>query len=207
MTMCVVSKGQEIKFESSLSDVAAVAILRAHGKGDFATSLVNQWDSRGLSQRQIAWVHRIATTLMNPTPAPVADVGNLSGVVALFDKAGAKLKYPKITFSHNGQTFQLVRAGNRSAHAGSVNVTDGGRFGKNVWYGRINRDGTVTSSRNWTPAVELLLRGMQEDPAGFAAAKGKQSGNCIFCRKSLTDPRSVEVGYGQTCAGHYGLPW
>jgi hypothetical protein len=29
----------------------------------------------------------------------------------------------------------------------------------------------------------------------------------MFCRLTLTDARSTAVGYGQTCAGHWGMPW
>lgn len=40
-----------------------------------------------------------------------------------------------------------------------------------------------------------------------AAAFGKLYGFCVFCGKQLNDERSIFVGYGQICAGNYGLPW
>src|SRR6185436_1560785 len=40
-----------------------------------------------------------------------------------------------------------------------------------------------------------------------AVAHGHTTGNCSFCARDLTDPRSTSVGYGPICAQHFGLPW
>ena len=32
-------------------------------------------------------------------------------------------------------------------------------------------------------------------------------GNCSMCRKKLSDPRSMKVGYGEICADKWGFPW
>lgn len=40
-----------------------------------------------------------------------------------------------------------------------------------------------------------------------AARFGKLYGICCFCSRTLTDERSIGVGYGPVCAEHYGLPW
>ena len=40
-----------------------------------------------------------------------------------------------------------------------------------------------------------------------AAAFGHATGVCVFCARSLSDDRSVSVGYGPTCAAKQGLPW
>lgn len=53
--------------------------------------------------------------------------------------------------------------------------------------------------RQLTPAH--LVTGEQ------AAAFGQVYGQCVFCLRPLTDDRSKEVGYGETCAEHRGLPW
>src|SRR3954466_8226991 len=59
---------------------------------DFATSLLDAYDTRGLSDKQKLWVGRLAQP---QAPAPTASVGDFSGVVALFDAAKAHLKFPK----------------------------------------------------------------------------------------------------------------
>jgi Family of unknown function (DUF6011) len=40
-----------------------------------------------------------------------------------------------------------------------------------------------------------------------AAAFGKDTGHCCACARTLTDDRSVSVGYGPVCAAKYGWPW
>lgn len=40
-----------------------------------------------------------------------------------------------------------------------------------------------------------------------AARFGAVTGSCIFCMRTLTDERSITVGYGPICADHNGLPW
>lgn len=196
-----------VSFISTLTDLAAAEICDGMDS-NFARDLVAQWRSRGLSESQRGWMHKLAMDSINPpAPRPQANCGNLAGIIALFDKASEKLKFPKISFVHEGKRFQLQRAGGNSKSPGAVNLTDGGKFGNNVWYGRIERDGNVSTSRSWTENVQNLLAAMAENPAEFAANKGKEGGCCIFCRKELTDARSLAVGYGETCAGHYGLAW
>ena len=43
--------------------------------------------------------------------------------------------------------------------------------------------------------------------AEWASAYGKAHGFCMFCSLELTDQRSVDAGYGPTCANKYDLPW
>lgn len=52
-----------------------------------------------------------------------------------------------------------------------------------------------------------LLKELATNPQETAAKYGKETGVCCFCAITLTDPRSVTVGYGPICAGNYGLPW
>lgn len=43
--------------------------------------------------------------------------------------------------------------------------------------------------------------------ADEAAAFGHLYGICAFCARTLTDERSIHVGYGPVCADNQGLPW
>jgi hypothetical protein len=52
-----------------------------------------------------------------------------------------------------------------------------------------------------------LLRPEHMLTAEQASAFGHVYGQCVFCFRPLTDDRSKAVGYGETCAGHRGLPW
>lgn len=40
-----------------------------------------------------------------------------------------------------------------------------------------------------------------------AAEFGALYGTCVFCARTLTDERSITVGYGPTCADNNSLPW
>lgn len=146
-----------------------------------------------------------------PPPEPKAreDLGASFGeLVFLFEVAATKLKYPKVSLQDAlGGLVVLSRAGALAQRPGTVNVTDGKPYGTNTWYGRIELDGKFEPGRDCAPEVVEVLREFAADPAGTAARYGRLTGHCAFCRRELSDERSLAVGYGGTCAGHYGLPW
>jgi hypothetical protein len=123
------------------------------------------------------------------------------------------LKYPKINLeTENGLPVVLKLNGSRSSNPGHLAVTNGGAYGSdsNVYYGRVSPEGAFFSN-TWSAskglqAVENLLVSLAQNPQAVATAYGRQTGNCCFCSKLLTDPQSVVVGYGPICAEHYGLP-
>lgn len=138
---------------------------------------------------------------------PAAE-GGLSGLLGLFSKAATRLKFPKITFADLPEvgTLKLQRAAS-GRNAGGINITDGRPFGENRFYGALTAAGEFRPGRDLTPAIREFLAALAADPARVAGEYGRGSGNCCFCHKGLTDDRSVTVGYGPVCAGHYGLPW
>lgn len=145
-----------------------------------------------------------------PVQAPktlTATLPNASVILGLFQAAGSKLRWPKITLDQDGQTLRLQVAGPNSKYAGDIMITDGLPFGQNTWYGRITRAGEFVGSRNATPWVLQTLSAFASDPAGYAARYGHKTGNCCFCGQGLTTTESTEVGYGPVCADHYNLPW
>lgn len=164
------------------------------------------------SDAQLFWLHKIYNQLMGHEERPQAPreelTDNFSDIESLFTRAAGNLRYPKVRLqTSNGDPVVLSRAGQRSRHTGCINVTDGGRYGDNKWYGRINRDGTFTAGRECNQQVIDLLKVFAENPADTAAEYGRTTGNCCFCGRELTDERSTSVGYGPVCADNYGLPW
>jgi hypothetical protein len=177
-------------------------------KRDFAMSLAG---ARCPSEKQVAWIDRLiamAEGKVEPKPEPTK-VEGLGAVVALFDKAAAKLKWPKLTFDQVevGVELQLSRAGERAKQPGSVNLTDGQPYGFNKWYGRVERDGTFVASRDCPETLVPFLNRLAGDTANVARLYGLRSGHCCFCNTKLTDERSLHAGFGATCAKNWGMPY
>lgn len=178
---------------------------------DFAESLVRQYRDHGdLSPKQWSWVDRLYARTENECVRAGETVSDLGEVVALFDRVAAgKLKYPKLTFDETavGVPLQLSRAGAQARQPGSVNATDGRPFGQNIWYGRIERNGTFVPGRDCPAELVPFLKKLGTDTANVAAMYGRRTGSCCFCGLGLTDERSIHVGYGPTCAKNWGMPY
>ncbi len=205
---------------SNEMNIEAIYTLGSHmvslNKKDqtFADSLIKQYAKKGhLSEKQWYWIDVLVdrATEVDTKPEPVkAALGDISGVLALFDKAAEHLKYPKIHLvDPDGNPVVLAVAGPKSQFTGQINVTDGGPFKNNKWYGRIDLDGVWTKGYVHSETVATLLWALANDPAAVAKESAKLTGKCCFCNHSLhgEDEVSVQLGYGPTCAKHFGLPW
>jgi hypothetical protein len=189
----------------------------------FADSLITQSVVRGsLSDKQLYWVRELTKRATDKAiasqpaqaapapkfPPPVA-TKSFARIVELFAKAGSRGLVVFRTASD--YEFRLSVAGERSQQPGSINVTDNntGGFENRTWFGRITTSGAWQPSRKvgGTEAVEAALALFNADPAKAAAEYGHSVGACCFCRRELTDERSVSVGYGPICADRFGLPW
>jgi hypothetical protein len=110
-----------------------------------------------------------------------------------------------------GMTVRLAIAGPAAKVPGSITVLDANKgIDGRDWFGRITVDGAFQPSNKLNGRVDTVAKRLQEfacDPAKVAAEHGRLTGSCCFCNKTLKDERSTAVGYGETCAGHYGLPW
>lgn len=174
----------------------------------FAASLLASAKKGFLSDKQLFWVKK----LVEPPPPPTTIVvGDLSGVLTMFATARKHLKHPKVKLAlEDGSPVVLSVAGPGAKVPGSVNVTDGGAYGSNKWYGRIATTGAWEVSKaagSASTSIAALLTRFASEPEAVAAAYGKLVGSCCFCSRTLTDKRSTEVGYGPICAGHFGLAW
>lgn len=194
--------------ESELSDVDAARIC-AGLTSKFPRSLARKFERYNLSDEQIAWLHVMAVESQQPQPEPVAC--DTSGIQELFDNTDSRLRFPKIHLECNlgelaNQPVVFAKAGARAQYPGSINVTDGGPYRNNKWFGRIV-DGQFEPSRRCPEGIVSFVKAFSKDPARIAAEYGRRTGNCCFCRRALTDERSTQVGYGPICADNFGLPW
>jgi hypothetical protein len=203
-----------MKFEEDAMHTIAdlEAIIPTLKNPSFAQSLVSQSKTKSLSDKQMFWVNKIVEDTITPKAAAV-NVGDLSRIIMLFDNARQHLKFPAIVMSVPAadMTIRVNVAGVQSKHPGTLNVADGKKpdfpGDRREWYGRVMKDGSYLPSAKAHAAIADRLRAFAVDPAGVAAEHGKLTGRCCFCNKHLQDERSTAVGYGATCAKHYGLPW
>ena len=62
-------------------------------------------------------------------------------------------------------------------------------------------------SWEYAPGVVRTLTPEMKMSAAQAAHLGHVTGACVFCSRTLTDERSIAVGYGPVCAENHALPW
>lgn len=182
----------------------------------FANSMLNYARKKGtFSPGQMPYVDKLIARANAPAPTPV-DVGALSGIMTLFDRAREHLKFPAIVLAIPGHdAVRLSVAGPSSKFPGTINVTGQERnpaTGRRPWRGRIRAvgsyepDNTTAGTPEGRAIVNQLTR-FAASPAEVAQESAKLTGRCCFCNITLTDKRSTDVGYGKICSEHYGLPW
>ena len=85
--------------------------------------------------------------------------------------------------------------------AGFVFVKDGAEYGEQKRYG-MQKPGNI-----YRGDIQDALRIIASDIAAAAKAYAAITSTCSFCGLPLEDERSVDAGYGPTCAKNHGLPW
>ena len=130
----------------------------------------------------------------------------MANITAMFDRAGQTLKRVKVRLQTiSGQPVVLTRAGSASKYAGQILITDGGPFGQNKYYGRIDLDGNFYGTNHADAGIVSLISEFAEQPQETAGKYGRLTGGCCFCSRTLKDERSLTLGYGPICAGKFGL--
>lgn len=176
---------------------------------EFADSLVNGkwgWNKRGfLTEKQDSAARSMLDRIFNRPPPETAPA--MAGVHSFLKAAKRYLKYPKLWLQlGDGTPVKVYMSGERSKYPDTVNLKVGDY---DDWYGRILDTGEWHRPRSANVEVigqlKVLLEELAADPAGVAMAYGKITGNCCFCHQPLSDERSLDVGFGPTCAKHYSL--
>ena len=204
-TLWVSTSNPTHRVESSLSNEEALAICREMKSNDFAQKIST---APQLSHNMMVWAHILANKQIanEKTQKPAVKLGDFEGIQALFNNATSALKRPKIRLRVDNHPITLYVAGERSKYAGSIMVNSGSRE-DNVWYGSISTDGVFHPSKNCFEALTEMLQKFAEEPVAVAREYGQSTGQCCFCGLTLTDDRSVKVGYGPICSSNWGLPW
>lgn len=217
---------------TDLTDQEAAQTVFQHCKNsEFGQDLVRQFQKRGLSPKQLAWLHLIAFDArerLREQERKAAQIANeiapltkdgeesFAAIPALFAKGGKKLKYPKIRLAliENGEVgrqYILFVMGDRSRAPGSIMVCEQREDRSGEKIGRIAADGIwvpfAVGVEQRHPGLIDLLRRFAGDPAGVTAELGRLIGRCCYCGLKLEDERSTEMGYGPRCAEVWSLNW
>jgi hypothetical protein len=189
---------------------ALLAVVNKLSRNDagFAQSLAQNLRTWGrLSDKQLAWVDTLTQRAAAPASAPTQQV-NVQKIQDLFAVAAQKLRRVKVAVqSAAGQNVVFARAGAMSKYAGQILITDGGPFGANKFFGRIDANGDFFGTRSADADVQALITEFADRPAEIAGKYGRLTGGCSFCNHKLEDGRSLDVGYGPVCAKRFGLAW
>jgi hypothetical protein len=149
----VTVKGEEITFDSPYEtlDDAIEAIKQSGNRSEFARDIVEKHERFGLSDKQAAWAHRLATQPPREQREPLA-LG-LTNIAAMLRNKPGKGR-PKLQVAEG---VHVSLNSERSKNPGHVTITDGGPYGESVYYGRIDDAGTIYTGRAWTEEVQHAL--------------------------------------------------
>ena len=186
------------------------AVLDKLGRSDanFASDLIRNFNTWGrLSDKQLQWVGTLTQRATAPAPLPTQQI-NVQKIQDLFAVAAQKLRRVKVSVqSAAGQPVVFTKAGAMSKYSGQIMVTDGGPFGANKFFGRIDVNGDFFGTSKANADVQSLVVEFADNPAEVAGKYGKLTGGCSFCNRKLDDNRSLDVGYGPVCAKRFNLVW
>lgn len=199
--MTITARGELVSFTSRLSDDAALDLLQ-HCTGSFARSLYQQSHERQLSERQLAWAHKLATDLLQESPA---DSDNKEPQFSrLFDvfKAAKARGLKRLTMRFSGIRVKPSRdLGSLWILSDTEKVE--GDYGLQPKY-----LGKVTPNRldsRLADDVKAVLLEAAADPLTAAIRYGKETGSCSCCGRDLTNAESIRLGIGPICREKFGL--
>jgi len=171
---------------------------------------IRRWGWTDGRERGISEMYTRATA---PKPV-ITGVRSVEAIHDLFKTAGLRLKHPAITIQpdHLGYPIRLSVATAQSSDPGAIWVAGPTRnsMGRRPYYGKISTTGA------WLPTASVVARreadiigafliAFANNPGVMAARWGHKTGRCCFCNRGLTDVRSTEAGFGETCSKHWGL--
>lgn len=165
-----------------------------------------------LSEEQINWCHVLVVQHQQEKQEAETKVqeriDDLTHVIELFEKAGEVLQRPRVRLrTEDGINVHIFKSDRPKLREQGFVVTNGNR----QMFGLIHLSGLWKPHRSCYGDMEQqvlkVIREFAHDPVTTAISYGKLTGACCFCGLTLTDIRSVTVGYGPICAEKWDLPW
>lgn len=187
-TLCVYKKGQKIEFNSYFDDLDdAMTYLDTHLKGNtFVDSLLDQ---PKLSEKQINWIHYLATMDAEKNNQPQVEGDFLPLVKKMYDGVKSPSRNFKLRLP-DGITLSTV---NKGVNIGCVYL-----YENNNYVGKITTNGELKAD-NVSEDIKNLLEDANENLLALAKLFGHTTGNCAVCGRTLSDKISVKLGIGPIC--------
>ena len=186
----ILKNNQEIQFESAFGDLElAKYYVKEHlNFNSFAHSLITK---KILSEKQVSWVHYLATEHLNESLFPEKDGEYKTLVEKMY--GAVKSKNRKFQVRLPGLTLSTITKG----------INQGGLYiyENNAYAGKITSTGHLKGSLS-DDALNLL-EDAKENLLRLAKIYGHETGNCSLCGRTLSDPLSIQIGIGPICAKRF----
>jgi hypothetical protein len=200
--MAVTARGELLTFSSRLSDDAALDLLQ-HCQGSFARSLWQQSHDRGLSERQLAWAHKLACDLLQQESAESENSGEpqFGRLFEVFKAAKARgLK--RLTLRLSGVNVKPSRDLSSLWVLSQTEKVEGDYGLQPKYLGKITPN---RLDSRLADDVKAVLLEAAADPLTAAVRYGKETGSCSCCGRDLTNAESIRLGIGPICREKFGL--
>ena len=197
MTFTVFKKGQVIEFDSAFSDMAIASYYLKENlsENSFAMDLVSK---KKLSDKQIAWIHYLATDHLNKE-LQEENINDEEVKIYrnIIEKMYSKVKENSRKFVLNLPGDYSLKTVNRGPNVGSVYI-----FENEEYLGKITKEGYLYLQQD-NEDVKAFLEDAEDNLLQLAMIYGHETGKCAVCRRTLSDPLSVQMGIGPICAKRF----
>lgn len=149
---------QTLYTDKEAFDIVAQAV-KNRSMGNFASDLIDKGNRYGLSEEQFWWVHKLA----NQQEVKI-QAGNILHVFTQAALNGVSTRHLKQSFETPGGTVGLSISGLSSRHAGTIWVTDGGKYPDNKLYGKIDKAHGIFTGTDVPPYVIELIKELNDNP-------------------------------------------
>ena len=184
-------QGQEIEFNSMFSDLndARNHLLKCMNHNSFAMNLI---EKNRVSEKQIAWIHYLATENVKETQ----EIQNTQGeFLSLVQKMYSAVKNHTRNFKLRLPGVEISTV-SKGPNIGSLYI-----FENCSYVGKITKEG-ILKAKVSEDALNILLES-NDNLLQLAKIYGHETGSCSVCGRTLNDPLSVQMGIGPICAKRF----
>ena len=185
----ITKKGEDISFDSTFANLndAKEHLQNCMSHSTFAMDLASK---NKLSEKQVAWVHYLATQSKIDAETPAENGEYYDLVTKMYDVGNKRSKFQ---VRLPGVTISTV---NRGSNIGCLYV-----YENQEYVGKITHSGVLIGTVS--EDVTNILEDANENLLRLAKVYGHETGNCSLCGSTLSDPLSIQMGIGPICAKRF----